>query len=264
MRSNYASSSTSLEDDAADQKITFGKHTYEKPRAAPAPPAPAPAAIVAGVGSALWARVASAAGNLTVNVSKAWSANIATYVGEETPPGQESRLTRALKEYHIAKARDLAELPDWLFDERERRAGRAQLTERAHEIPPVSDMPKDTPRAPERPPTPAGTRAGERRIPVRPKRPDELPAPAPTAPRGDYTPPPALDRIKSTRLAKRAARVHFADDVEGTHREEEPVRNAPPVRPVTPMRVRTLPRVQAGEGGRPRMGLPTSVRLQRG
>lgn len=38
----------------------------------------------------------------------------------ETPAGQESRLTRALKVYHLGKARDPTELPDWLFDERER------------------------------------------------------------------------------------------------------------------------------------------------
>lgn len=39
----------------------------------------------------------------------------------ETPPGQESRLTRAMKAYHIAKARDPTDLPPWLFEEHERR-----------------------------------------------------------------------------------------------------------------------------------------------
>ena len=38
-----------------------------------------------------------------------------------TPPGEESRLTRALKAYHIDKARDPADLPEWLFEEHERR-----------------------------------------------------------------------------------------------------------------------------------------------
>jgi hypothetical protein len=39
----------------------------------------------------------------------------------ETPPGQESRLTRAMKAYHLEKARDPTDLPTWLFDEHERR-----------------------------------------------------------------------------------------------------------------------------------------------
>jgi hypothetical protein len=38
----------------------------------------------------------------------------------ETPPGEESRLTRAMKAYHLAKARDLTDLPPWLFEEYER------------------------------------------------------------------------------------------------------------------------------------------------
>lgn len=37
-----------------------------------------------------------------------------------TPPGQESRITRALKAYHIAKASRPSDLPAWLFDEKER------------------------------------------------------------------------------------------------------------------------------------------------
>ncbi|OCH95541.1 hypothetical protein OBBRIDRAFT_536961 [Obba rivulosa] len=268
-RMSYASSTTSLEEDA-EQRITFGKNTFEKPRAAPSPPAASAPSAVAGVGSALWARVAdaaTAAGTLTINVGKAWTANITTYVGEETPPGQESRLTRAMKEYHIAKARDLTDLPEWLFDERERFAGRAKLADRTNEQPPPP-MPEDTPRPPSRPSTPAGAkaapRAGERKMPVRPPRPEDVPVYAPTprapTPRTDYTPPAALDRLKSTRLAKRTARVRFADDVQGG-REEEPVR-VPPVRPVTPgAGGRVLPPVRpVGERGR--VGLPTSVKLR--
>jgi hypothetical protein len=38
-----------------------------------------------------------------------------------TPPGEESRLTRAMKAYHIEKARDPSDLPPWLFEEHERR-----------------------------------------------------------------------------------------------------------------------------------------------
>jgi hypothetical protein len=40
----------------------------------------------------------------------------------ETPPGQESRLTRAMKAYHLEKARSPEDLPPWLFDESERRS----------------------------------------------------------------------------------------------------------------------------------------------
>ncbi|KAF5358227.1 hypothetical protein D9756_001608 [Leucocoprinus leucothites] len=75
-----------------------------------------------GDGYAIWNAVSNVASALTISVSKAWSANIATFSGEETPPGQESRLTRAMKAYHIAQARSPSDLPDWLFDDRERRA----------------------------------------------------------------------------------------------------------------------------------------------
>lgn len=90
-------------------------------------------------GAAIWSRVATVASTLTVSVSKAWASNVPTYSGEgtphqplspskvspedcvETPPGQESRLTRAMKAYHLAKAQDPTDLPPWLFDESDRR-----------------------------------------------------------------------------------------------------------------------------------------------
>jgi len=80
-----------------------------------------PAQLGYGYGLSLWSRVATAASTLTLNVSKAWASNIAVYSGELTPPGEESRLTRAMKAYHIDKARDPADLPAWLFEEHERR-----------------------------------------------------------------------------------------------------------------------------------------------
>ncbi|KAG5727684.1 hypothetical protein E4T56_gene12246 [Termitomyces sp. T112] len=73
-----------------------------------------------GTGEAIWSRVATVASNLTVSVSKAWAANLTTFVGEETPAGQESRLTRAMKAYHLEKSRDPTDLPTWLFDGSER------------------------------------------------------------------------------------------------------------------------------------------------
>ncbi|THH12755.1 hypothetical protein EW146_g7398 [Bondarzewia mesenterica] len=86
----------------------------------------------AGHGASLWSRVADAASNLTVSVGQAWSYNVQVYSGEQTPPGQESRLTRAMKAYHLEKARDPSDLPEWLFDESERRAagGRGSVNRR--------------------------------------------------------------------------------------------------------------------------------------
>lgn len=87
----------------------------------------------------LWSHVTSVAKTLTINVNKAWTASIPTSAGEGmifnhrgvttfvlmiyvvTPLGQDSHLTRAMKAYHLGKARDPTDLPIWLFDERERR-----------------------------------------------------------------------------------------------------------------------------------------------
>lgn len=62
---SYASSSTSLED------MTNEEMKDDMPEK-----------LAPGFGSSLWSRVAAAAGSLTVNVSKAWQANVATYNGE--------------------------------------------------------------------------------------------------------------------------------------------------------------------------------------
>ncbi|KAF8590556.1 hypothetical protein K439DRAFT_99479 [Ramaria rubella] len=75
---------------------------------------------VTGHGYALWGRVTAVASNLTVNVSQAWQKSSRLADGEETPPGQESRLTKALKAYHLDRARSPTDLPVWLFDEHER------------------------------------------------------------------------------------------------------------------------------------------------
>jgi hypothetical protein len=85
-------------------------------------------------GKRLWDTVASVAGVLTVSVNKAWSTNVSMEPGEETPPGQDSRITRALKAYHISKARDPSELPEWLFEPHERMPGRRrhQTMDEAH------------------------------------------------------------------------------------------------------------------------------------
>ncbi|KAG9226347.1 hypothetical protein CCMSSC00406_0003226 [Pleurotus cornucopiae] len=115
-QTGYASSRTSFEDDGAnagfkgegepsysrEDNVRYSVHSSN------------------GDGSTVWSRVAAAAGNLTINVSKTWAASIATYTGEYTPPGQESRLLRGMKAYHLAKARDPSDLPSWLFEPHER------------------------------------------------------------------------------------------------------------------------------------------------
>lgn len=93
-----------------------------------------------GAGYTLWSRLASAAGTLGLDVNKSWAINVTVHSGEgvstnqrlhlndlnelisiETPPGEESRLIRAMKAYHIEKGRGLSDLPEWLFEEHERR-----------------------------------------------------------------------------------------------------------------------------------------------
>jgi hypothetical protein len=51
----------------------------------------------------------------------------------ETPPGGETRLTRALKAYYIERARAPADLPPWLFEEHERRPQAARPSPRVQE-----------------------------------------------------------------------------------------------------------------------------------
>jgi len=83
-----------------------------------------------GYGATLWNRVASAANTLTINVSKAWAAGLFSDDGEVTPTGGESRLTLALKNYHLSKAKTASDLPSWLFSEEERRVRRNAYSSR--------------------------------------------------------------------------------------------------------------------------------------
>ncbi|KAG8757508.1 hypothetical protein FRC14_001985 [Serendipita sp. 396] len=77
-------------------------------------------------GNTLWGRVVGA---LTINVSKAWESNGPD--GPETPPGGETRLTKAMKAYYLQRARAHTDLPHWLFDEQERMPTRPPARERA-------------------------------------------------------------------------------------------------------------------------------------
>ncbi|KAJ7632577.1 hypothetical protein FB45DRAFT_912820 [Roridomyces roridus] len=111
----YASTRTSFEEDEDEPEKPPPRSMRNRPSGRDSSPPPE-----SGYGYTLWSKVASAASTLTVNVGKAAS-NITTFAGEETPVGQESRLCRAMKAYHLEKARDPSDLPVWLFDEKERR-----------------------------------------------------------------------------------------------------------------------------------------------
>ncbi|KAH8980958.1 hypothetical protein EDB86DRAFT_2978265 [Lactarius hatsudake] len=142
-RGGYASSRTSLEDAAEPRKETgreWGGWLRQRTDAVPEPEymdredGDDEPPVEAGYGLSVWSRVATAANTLTVSVSKAWAANITAYSGEQTPPGEESRLTRTMKAYHLEKARDPTDLPPWLFEEHERRpVGRPSASTRSRE-----------------------------------------------------------------------------------------------------------------------------------
>ncbi|KAL5533302.1 hypothetical protein ACEPAF_5078 [Sanghuangporus sanghuang] len=70
-------------------------------------------------GYSIWNRVATAASTWTGNGSN--TGNI--LISGVAPSSGDSEITRALKAYHISKARDQSDLPDWLFDEHERGVG---------------------------------------------------------------------------------------------------------------------------------------------
>ncbi|KAL6308971.1 hypothetical protein BKA93DRAFT_821812 [Sparassis latifolia] len=163
------------------------------------------------VGSSLWKRVAAVTDTLTVNVSKAWAASLSPDAGEATPIGQESRLTRAMKAYHINKARSRSDLPEWLFEERDRGASvKLRIT--------IPDAPVQMPRV-----------GREAHIYVENRRERDFPPSSSqesefTSPDSDARLPgttlvdrsrthsrDALNRLKELRMTKRNARVHFAE-----------------------------------------------------
>ncbi|OBZ75236.1 hypothetical protein A0H81_04392 [Grifola frondosa] len=248
--SSVASSLTSLEEDSSDTVKAdddTGSDVSEK--------------VPAGFGSSLWSRVAVVASNLTVNVSKAWATNVATFSGEETPPGQESRLTRAMKAYHIEKARDPADLPEWLFEERERGVtGRFRSADKS------------------------ASNAAEMRV----ERNANIPQPTMNTRRdvsevvqstygrsvgdtylsgGESRPSKPTDRLRELREIKRSAtKVHFTDQV-GPRRAAEnranPGNNELPPRR-TPAAIEVNVNVNTGRQISGRVGLPSSIKPQRG
>ncbi|CDO68350.1 hypothetical protein BN946_scf184799.g77 [Trametes cinnabarina] len=253
--------------------------------------------VAAGHGSSLWASITSVASNLTINVSKALSSNISNYNGEgasgpsrtdnvwterftegehliETPVGGESRLTRAMKAYHIQKARNPADLPDWLFDERERGIRSQQAISR----PPPAEERAQPPSGPSQPSRPVTTvRREEPQPPARTVRGPTLAdrrAAVDTGSEEHVT--KSMARLRALRDAKRNAKVRFHGDDDGEGSAED-VRNTPgPALNTTPAPVSREPptrpmRMQAplgaatplGVRGRQpsmRTGLPTGVR----
>ncbi|KAF7304848.1 hypothetical protein MKEN_01198900 [Mycena kentingensis (nom. inval.)] len=230
----YASSRTSIEDDDPLPKSST-RSMRTQPSRAETPPQDDDAPEE-GEGFTLWSKVASAASTLTVNVGKAWSQNVATFAGEETPPGQESRLTRAMKAYHLEKARDPSDLPAWLFDEKERRHAAPEQSRSSRRRNDDYDYGADEPRRPRAEPPPS---RGLRDI-------YDAAAATPAAAYdrsgrgarsyGDDTPQPsrATDRLKALRDAKRSA-VNpnvVRDEERADVRGKEPLREAEPRRRV--------------------------------
>ncbi|KAI0637048.1 hypothetical protein C8Q77DRAFT_543039 [Trametes polyzona] len=247
----------------------------------------------AGHGSSLWSNITSVASNLTISVSKAWSSNIATYSGEETPVGGESRLTRAMKAYHIDKARNPADLPEWLFDERERGVRGHQVAAKpapadsspAQTSPAALSRSATTARRPEAPPAPTPVRIA--RGPTLADRRANAGSEASAGSEEHVT--KSMARLRALRDAKRSAKVRFHggeddDDDDGQERRGAPQASAPippppsmpanvPVSrqppPTTPTRPRGPMPAPLGAGtplglrGRQpttRVGLPTGVR----
>jgi len=234
---SYASSFTSLEDSGNDTEERQGRSLRKQRIVSPEPSSPERdfdtkrTDTGTGDGYTVWSRVATAASTLTISVGKAWASNIATYAGEETPVGQESRLTRAMKAYHVEKARDPSDLPAWLFEEHERQPRRAGRTGRPQVSAEVDALPAATPsrgrraRAfPESSTTSASART-ERSV----MRGTESAEPSGQAPKAQ-----AIDRLKALREARRP-QVDTAPNTRALSREqpastyEEPRQRAPKV-----------------------------------
>ncbi|KAI1795948.1 hypothetical protein LXA43DRAFT_696047 [Ganoderma leucocontextum] len=235
----------------------------------------------AGFGSSLWGSITGVASNLTINVSKAWSSNVASYSGEETPVGGESRLTRAMKAYHIEKARNPRDLPAWLFDERERGVRSHATTlgasekKTAQETRP-SDLPRSvtTDRQDELFPPPRITRGPT--LADRRKATSASSAPSVARAGSEEHVTKSMARLRELRDTKRRAKVRFDDDGEAEAEEirgpSVPVPRPPPepepFRGQERMPPPTRPRgkmpaplgASLGLRGRQPVGLPSGVR----
>jgi hypothetical protein len=209
-KDGYASSHTSWEDD--DQPQGTESKSLRKGSVGGSSREDEEAKQTGGDGYSIWGRVATVAGSLTVDLGKAWATNMPAYNGEVTPPGQESHLIRAMRAYHLEKARDPSDLPTWLFEEHERRpVGHSRYSDRRRDDDPeyeVVDQPNNEP------PRSRGFRGTATNIQARSERtlpPSHFAEDAPPRSR-------ATNRLKELRDAKRGA--HAAPN-----RYDEPVQN---------------------------------------
>ncbi|KAI0341709.1 hypothetical protein BDW22DRAFT_265823 [Trametopsis cervina] len=246
--SGYSTPATTVDPDDYDDEDKYEEMQEEK-------------AIPRGFGYSLWSRLQTAAVNLSVNVGKSLEHTGGGSSGETTPPGQESRITRALKAYHIAQASRPSDLPEWLFDEKERGvSSRLQTGERE-----LDDERREAP-AQERPRPPVPTAPTRAAAPI--ARPEYK---KPLADEEDRsTMSRAAQRLKEMRDAKALPRkqtIKFADNVhprravQGADRQEPSV----PPAPVPTTAQHEVARRVVGNGdasGRrpPAVGLPSGVR----
>jgi len=191
--------------------------------------------LAAESGYSLWERLRVAAGSLTVNVARTWETRITTSYGEMTPPGQESRLLSAMKAYHIDKARDLSDLPGWLFDEQPRRSvtrsGPNESSSPTAKGPAVSSRSR-------------ALREIYNTVAEEQKQMDSQPRPSTKAP---ATRSKAEERLQSMKAARRRYNTITGD---------EPL-PAAPVSNQKPMAGNNAPKVVTGLPRRPGIGRPT-------
>ncbi|CCL99128.1 uncharacterized protein FIBRA_01142 [Fibroporia radiculosa] len=285
-----SSSRTSVEDSFLEMGGADGqKGRFEPPQS----PDSAENQSPNGLRSVLWNRVANVADNLRVNVSKALGASLEPETGEVTPFGEESRLTRAMKAYHIEKARDANDLPDWLFEGRDQ-----EVISRLRGAPSSSVDSKSEPTAQHqvvdvsvphhRRDTSRSNGDNSKAVAVSAWAPAHSRASSGSSAQSVHsTVPPrdAMNRLKQLRLAKRNARVRFADDNDDddaidtmpamrmllrppTPDASRTARTAPTVSPTRtdeniPRRRPTVHAKISRDGSISRIGLPSSVRPQR-
>ncbi len=205
-----------------------------------------------------------------------WSTKI------DTPVGGESRLARAMKAYHIDKARDPADLPDWLFDERERGVRSYQTSSSAPEKKKASSAPRpsdlsrsNTPAIREEPLPPPrafrGPTLADRKAESASRHASSI-----SGAGSEAHVTKSISRLRELRDAKRNAKVRFGDEAEddGEIPAPRPVPVAPPVverrepaqrfpPPATPRGMPAPLGASLGVRGRQpsmRVGLPSGVR----
>ncbi|EJD06012.1 uncharacterized protein FOMMEDRAFT_166309 [Fomitiporia mediterranea MF3/22] len=202
-----SSSQSSFELDPEGAKETRGSDDYRKPglfwegtATSSRAEEESSANDLVSYGYSIWNRVATAAS------AWAWNGSSNDAVKGVAPSSGDSEITRALKNYYISKARDRSDLPDWLFDERERGVGMEEVAPRSmcYDEQHATGAAEPIARARGR-----GFRdiydsvASDTPEPRVHERNDNYRAPVPGS--GNTTPSRANDRLKALRDAKRQA-----------------------------------------------------------